>query len=454
MTANSVSPSLGRERSSPVLLMIILGIVAAVFAIGFFSQDDGTDPVGGFADPEGTGSEGLLAYRLLIEETGGETLIDVGLPDDAIDVAVLSSSPFLPFNATEGEDFVESWVPLLEWVRQGGTLITSIDVPTGPLQQSSTIDETELVQQGNCTIESLAGVEEIRTLEYAPVLRDDGDTSCFGDDEGGVVVIRTLGEGQIVRLASLAPLMNRSLDDGDNGAFAARLTMLELAPTVGFLAEAPIYFEPADGVSPNNIGDITTNGDQVRRDGQGNALEFTGGDLTPLDGDGNPIGSGSQSLWQLIDTRVKVLFLGLTIAALLYVAAVARRLGSPVHEPLPIELPSSSYVDAVGRLYARTPGSRERSSRILRNDLRSDLARRVGMSADATVVELATAVSGVNGRDELVRILDGPAPKTDEEFVELSRELIEIRQRVDRGGVATLARPAEMSFADERTTSG
>ena len=76
------------------------------------------------------------------------------------------------------------------------------------------------------------------------------------------------------------------------------------------------------------------------------------------------------------------------------------------------------------------------------------------MPADATVLELATAVSGANGRDELIRVLDGPAPTTDDEFVALSKELIEIRERVDRGGVATLARSDEMSFVDERTTSG
>ena len=183
-------------------------------------------------------------------------------------------------------------------------------------------------------------------------------------------------------------------------------------------------------------------------------MPFTGGELTPLDDDGNPVGAGTQTLWQLIETRVKVLFAGLAIAALIYVLAVGRRIGSPVEEPVPIELPSSSYVEAVGRLYARTPQSRVRSSQILRNDLRADLARRVGMRADSTAFDLATAVSGAAGREELLRVLDGPPPQTDDEFVALSRELIEIRERVDRGGVATLARPNDTSFSSERTTSG
>ena len=441
------------NRGSPVLWIIGIAIVAAVFAIAFFGQDDG-DNVGGFADPTGTGLEGLLGLRLLIEESGGDVVLDAGLPDETIDVAILALPVFPPVLETEGEDFVESWVPLLEWVEDGGTLLTSIEVATGPVLQLALIDDDEFVSQGTCTIDDLTGVDEIRALDYSAASVEDQDRSCFGEEDEAFVVVRDRGEGEIIRLSTIAPLMNRSLDDADNGAFAARLVDLELAPTVAFLAGAPIFFEPADGVTPNNIGDSATNGDQVRRDGNGNPLPFSGGGLTPLDDEGNPVGAGAQTLWQLIDTRVKVLFAGLSIAGVLYVLSVGRRLGSPVIEPLPIELPSSSYVNAVGRLYARTPESRERSAQILRNDLRTDLARRVGMSTDATALELATAVSGTGGRDELLRVLEGPPPATDEEFVMLARDLIEIRERVDRGGVATLAVGSDALLVDERTTSG
>ena len=453
MTQSSAGFSAVAPRSSPIVWVAVLMVLGAVLVIGFFSQGD-ENTVGGFADPRGTGQQGLLGYRLLIEESGAEAVLDAGLPDDSVDVAVLATNPLPPFLAVEGEDYIESWVPLLEWVERGGTLITSIDVATGPQLRVQQIEPEELVDQGMCSIDSLRGVDEIRTLDYSPARSEVGDRSCFGDDEGGFVVARAVGDGQIIRLATMSPLMNRSLDDGDNGALAARVTMLDDAPSVAFLDGAPIFFEPADGVTPNNIGDTATNGDQVRRDGEGNALEFTGGELTALDEDGNPIGSGTQTLFQLIDTRVKVLFVGLIVAGLLYVLAVGRRLGAPVQEPLPIELPSSSYVEAVGRLYGRTPQARIRSSQILRNDLRADLARRVGMPSDSSALELATAVSGSGGRDELLRVLDGPPPATDDEFVVLARELIEIRERVDRGGVATLARSKDSEFVDERTTSG
>ena len=441
-------------RASPVLWILLVAIVGAVFVIGFFSQDDGLDDAGSFADPTGTGLEGLLGLRLFVEEAGGEALLDVGLPDESVDVAILALPGNRPLLSEEGNDFVTSWVPLLEWVEDGGVLVTSIDVAAGPQLQLTSIDGDEFAVPGTCTISDLAGVQEVRTLEYSPGTVEPGDTSCFGDSETALVVARDLGEGQIIRLATMAPLMNRSLDDADNGALAARLLDIGEAPTVGFLPGAPIFFEPAEGVDSDNIGDPENNGEQVRRDGAGNALEFTGGDLTPLDEDGNPVGTGSQTLWQLISLEVKVLLAGLTFAALIYVAAVARRLGNPVIEPLPIELPSSSYVDAVGRLYARTPESIARSSQILRSDLRTDLARRVGLPSTATALELASAASGSTDREQLESALDGPTPKSDEEFVVLAKELIEIRQRVERGTTSRQTQSSDDSFVHERTTSG
>lgn len=448
MTATSARPSSG--RSSSALWIFVIAIIGMVFAIGFFSQDDQFE-LGGFADPRGTGPEGLLAFRLLIEETGGTAVLDVELPNNDADVAVLATPPFPPLFAVEGEEFVESWVPILEWIEQGGTLITSVDVATGPLLSQELLD-VDTVARGACTIDQFAGIDEIRTLEYSPIEVEAGDETCFGTNEDSVVSIRQIGDGQIVRLATIAPLFNRSLDDSDNGALAARLAGLENEPTVAFLPEAPVFFIPAPDVTSDDIdesGDGTANGDLVARDTEGQPVPFNENEIVPLDEDGNPVGAGTQTLWQLIELRVKVFFVGLIVAGLLLAAAVGRRLGSPVAEELPIEIPSASYVDAVGRLYARTPESRSRSAEILRNDLRTDLARRVGMPSNTTALELATAVTGAAGRDELVRALDGPVPTSDDDLVQLARDLVNIRERVDGGGVATLAQTEEISFGQK-----
>ena len=61
------------------------------------------------------------------------------------------------------------------------------------------------------------------------------------------------------------------------------------------------------------------------------------------------------------------------------------------------------------------------------------------MPADATSEQLAEALSTGDDRQRLVQILDGPAPTTDDALVETARQLVETRDRIDRGGVSALA---------------
>ena len=79
---------------TPVTLLIGLVVLAMVLVIAFVGQDDGI--VGGPGDPDGTGPDGLLALRLLIEETGGSTIRNLGLPPDDVDVALLVFQPLPP----------------------------------------------------------------------------------------------------------------------------------------------------------------------------------------------------------------------------------------------------------------------------------------------------------------------------------------------------------------------
>ena len=165
------------------------------------------------------------------------------------------------------------------------------------------------------------------------------------------------------------------------------------------------------------------------------ATGFGGG---PVDDEGNPVGAGDESLLDLVPSRVIALLVGLGGAFLLYALSRGRRLGAPVLEPVPIELPSSTYTEAVGRLYARTENAAQRSAAILRADLRIDLARRVGMSSEASASDLAGALGSAADRGALIELLDGSAPANDGEFVELAAALSTTRERVDRGGMATL----------------
>ena len=128
--------------------------------------------------------------------------------------------------------------------------------------------------------------------------------------------------------------------------------------------------------------------------------------------------------------------IALAVSLLLYAIARGRRLGSPIEEPLPIELPSSSFVEAVGRSYGRVQDAPARSANILRADLRADIARRVGLPANTPTAELVKALAG---NDELIGLLEGTGEMNDDRLVETAQELVNARSRMERGGVAVLA---------------
>lgn len=408
----------GRSRgASPLLRVGLFAVAASVIAIAFASQD--STNIGGFADPQGTGPNGLLGLNTFIEEAGGRVEVDVGNPAADIDVAILATPVYNDVfaGATNDDDKTEqNYSPLFDWVEAGGTLVTSVDIPGGPLGGESFIeDDNVLVARGLCTLDVLAALSEVRPLAHVPVRAEPADELCFGEPGQAVVVVRRRGQGQIVRLASMGLFSNRALGDADNGALAARLLGLNDEPTVAFLSGPPAT-GPGDG----------------------------GG---PIDGEGNPVGVGEDTLFDLVPSRVIALLVGLGGAFLLYAFARGRRLGSPILEPVPIELPSSTYIDAVGRLFGRADDSTSRSASILRTDLRNDLARRVGMSANATATELAGALGSHGDNEAVVEMLDGRAPTTDAELVALATSLNDTRELIDRGGVTILLQSEGMTLA-------
>jgi len=455
MTATTSSPA---GKASPLLWVGLIGIALIFLLLAFASRNDPN--LGGFADPDGVGPDGLLAARLFVEELGGETQRNVYVPGADIDVAMLAiPDRGQPFGTEDDEDVSQSWKPLLDWVRNGGILITSIDVPGGPSGGVAFVEDESgdlRVPQGECTIAELADATEVRPLDHNPVDIDSGDRSCFGDDDEAIVVVGELGAGQVVRVATMGLFFNRSFDEADNAAVFARLIRIDDEPTMGFLPEAPVWFVvDEDGeheIEQPQPSDVEV--EDVGSDDIINARPVNEGDAGgPVDGEGRRVGDGDKGLLELIPREVLAFMAGLAISAAIYAIAKARRLGSPVIEDVPIELPSSSYVDAVGRLYRRAESASDRSSQILRHDLRTDLARRVGMSADSSAHDLATALVASDQQANVVALLEGPPPQSDDEFVALATRLIETRDRVERGGVTVLAPGDDISLdsVTERT---
>ena len=142
---------------SPVLWFVGLVAIALVLGVAFLGQDD--PAVGGPGDPDGTGPDGLLALRLLIEESGADTVRNLGLPGDDIDVGLLVFPPIPPFTVQDLDVAPPepNWVPLLNWVEAGGVLVTSVEVERGPLGGPFEPDEEEIIGQGLCSIPELEG---------------------------------------------------------------------------------------------------------------------------------------------------------------------------------------------------------------------------------------------------------------------------------------------------------
>ena len=206
--------------------------------------------------------------------------------------------PPINFQDPDAEIPEPNWEPLQSWIREGGVLITSLDVPAGPPGGDFVDDEDVLLDRGNCTISGLDGVQQLRPRAYQRIIAIDEDTQCFGGAGGSAVVSRPLGEGRIVRMGSIGAFTNLALNDADNGAFAARIIGLEDAPVVGFLSRAPVFFQTdEDGV--------------LVPDADGNPIEQLSPFAAdqPLDADGNPIGSGDSGLIDLVPRSVFALSL-------------------------------------------------------------------------------------------------------------------------------------------------
>ena len=109
----------------------------------------------------------------------------------------------------------------------------------------------------------------------------------------------------------------------------------------------------------------------------------------------------------------------------------ARRLGRPVLEPQPVQLPASDLVVAVGDLMQRAKG-RDQAATVLRDDLRRTLAERLGLppATPAEVVADAVAATSPSGRraDDVLAVLTGPAPVGEDGLVLLAQQVESIRR--------------------------
>jgi hypothetical protein len=141
--------------------------------------------------------------------------------------------------------------------------------------------------------------------------------------------------------------------------------------------------------------------------------------------------TGGSDIFDLIPDNVTWVVWQLCIVVLLAALWRGRRLGPMVAEKLPVVVRASETVEGRGRLY-RSRRARDRAAEALRTAALQRMLPRLGLAVKAAAPEVVTAVSErTTQRPEAVHhILFGPPPSSDDDLLNLARELDDIERQV------------------------
>lgn len=325
-------------------------------------------------DPTSTAPDGAKAVVELVDELARAEVLD-DVPGEGVDTALVLQDRF---DREAGDN-------LLDWVRDGGTLVVA-DVGSDLTPPIAGTVDGEL--QLSCTGDVPPGLGAVRSVaagDSSGFVVPPGASSCVTAGAGALVVIEEAGEGRIVSVGGPDAFTNRHLDEADNAVLAAAL----LAPTEDARSA---FLRP-----------------------------------TPA------VGGGDQGLVDLVDTPVRAALAQLVVAFLLLALWRARRLGRPVPEPQAVAIEASELTQAVARLLGRAdrPG---RAAAMLRDRARRDLSGPLGLPLDASadaVVEAITRRTDLSVADARRATTD---PVTsDDDLVAVAALLTHIRKEVTHG---------------------
>jgi hypothetical protein len=360
---------------------VVLG-VALVVAVAGRGAEEGNplDP----ASPGPLGTKGLVE---VLRGLGGRVTVSAGQPGTGTDTALLLSDDLTP-QRRQG---------LLDWVRRGGTLVVA-DPSSGVTRVepagSTRVGLLDAEIERRCAEPALRDAErvaapggvvfEIPEGQGAPGNRPDATQACFPRNDGAWLLVQPLGGGTVVRLGGASALVNQELGEADNAILLASL----LVPVEGTAVQV---LQP------------------------------------PLPG------GGTAGLGDLIAPRVRLALWQLVLAFVLLALWRARRLGRPVAEPQPVQLPGAELVVAVGNLLQRAKG-RGQAAGLLTDDLRRSLAERLGLPPSTPADQVADTVAERTGipRERVLRTLTRTTPRDEAELVALSQAADTIRREVTR----------------------
>lgn len=336
-------------------------------------------------DPRGTDPAGTAAMIQLAERLGAEVTVGASPPADG-------SGQTIVVLVDRFDDATRDQITAA--TRDGARLVLFDPAsPLNPVPVDGVLatDMFGAVTRGpSCPL--LDGVaDEVESSRWA--LLDPGPratASCYPVEDAAGLVVQPLGDGEVAVTGAVDALVNSTIGDASHAALAAAL------------------------LAPEGEGRVAVVWDAT-------------------------LGGGDTALLDLLPAGVRRGFWVLVVAAVLHALARARRLGPPVAERMPVRVPASELVLAIGDLLGRH-GHRAAAAGRLRADLRGEVARALQVPADTppeVLVELlATRLEGDADPGGLrAALLDGPVPD-DEALVAVTSALARVRARVRRAGDA------------------
>lgn len=324
------TPSLVRRRN---LATAGIGLVLVVLLVVLAGRPGSVEPY----DPRSAEPSGLRGLTELLGSVDVQVDVSTSLPDDTSVLVVAPTDASLSGRHEAA----------LDLVRRGGTVVvggpTALhDLEPGPTGIADALAAS--ARPPGCDRPGLAAVGRVLAPGWPSWRGQDAVPVCFGRPGGAVeelgpagwLAVVPVGEGTIVALASVDPLVNRYLDQEDNAVLGAAL----LGPSAG------------------------------------DRVTF----LLPAAGDGD---EEAPTLLGLVPEGVRRGALLAGLAGLVVVVWRGRRLGRPVPERLPPVLPSAELARSVAGLLQRA-GRREQAAASLRADLRRAVARALGAPGTVT----------------------------------------------------------------------
>ena len=362
-------------RGLPAALRWTIGIVIGVVVLNVFLlvlRNAVGGPGGPRSSSYATAPDGAAAYAALLEKKGHPVIPLRGdLAEAEFDhratLVVLDPEVITPDDARTLRRHVEAGGSLII----GGGDLGWID----PLMEHPAEPSFSGAERARplAPVRETNGVGTVVTASEGSWEETGGALPVLGTSESTVVAVAAIGTGRAVLLGDTSMLQNRLLGRADNAAFG--LAAAGPPPT-------PVYF--AEGVH----------------------------------------GYDTQTGLQAIPDRWKWVLVGLTVAALVWMVAIGRRLGPPEDEARVLAPPRRAYVDSLAHTLARTK-RRDEVLAPVKAAVRANLARRAGLATDANETEIRRVAEAFGLTAEETRALFNPA-QSEAEALAVGRALAKV----------------------------